>query len=169
MTRYAAGDTAAFETLYARHKDALYRYLARGCGNGGAGAELFQDVWMRVIRARKRYRASSRFRVWLYTVAHNRLVDYYRRQRPGGELPEMAAPEHDQPQAQASRQQAAERVRAALARLPFEQREAILLKEEQDLSVAEIAAVTRVGRETAKSRLRYGLAKLRQELCDDDA
>ena len=169
MRRYATGDTAAFEVLYARHKDPLYRYLVRGCSDRALAGELFQDVWMRVIRARKRYRPKARFSVWLYTIAHNRLVDHYRRDRPSGEMPEMAAPSADQPAALAERSERAARLRAALERLPFEQREAILLKEEQDLTIKEIAAVTGVGAETVKSRLRYALAKLREELPDDRA
>lgn len=169
MRRYAKGDTTAFEVLYARHKDPLYRYLVRGCSDRALAGELFQDVWMRVIRARKRYRPKARFSVWLYTIAHNRLVDHYRRDRPSGEVPEMTAPSADQPAAQAERSERAARLRAALDRLPFEQREAILLKEEQDLTIKEIAAVTGVGAETVKSRLRYALAKLREELPDDRA
>lgn len=169
MRRYAEGEAAAFEALYARHKDPLFRYLLRGCSDRALAAELFQDVWMRLIQSRERYRPSARFTVWLFTLAHNRLVDHYRRTRPGGELPEQVAPAEDEPDARAQHGQAAQRVHAAIARLPFEQREAILLKEERDLGLDEIAAVTGVGRETVKSRLRYALAKLRQELHDDSA
>jgi len=169
MGRYARGDAAAFEILYARHKDALFRYLLRGCNDRASALDLCQDVWTRVIQARERYRPSARFTVWLYTLAHNRLVDHYRRARPRGELPETRAPDRDQPDAHAERSEAARRIHAALERLPFEQREAILLKEERELSLNEIAAVTGVGRETVKSRLRYALARLRQELFDDRA
>src|SRR5699024_1409435 len=168
MQRYARGDTAAFDTLYARHRGPLYRYLLRGCGNRDAAGELFQDVWARLIRARHRYRPRARFTTWLFRMAQNRLIDHSRRQRPRGDMPaDLAAPDHDNPEQRTDRRQAADRLLIAIAALPFEQREAILLKEERDLSLAAIAEVTGVGRETVKSRLRYALAKLREVLPDD--
>ena len=56
MLRYAGGAAAAFDALYGRHRGGVYRYLLRHCGNGGLADELFQDVWMSVIRARETYR-----------------------------------------------------------------------------------------------------------------
>jgi len=165
MQRYVGGDCAAFDVLYTRHRGPLYRYLLRGCGDRDLAGELFQDVWTRVIRSRKRYRKKARFTTWLFTIAHNRLVDHYRRQRPRGEASvEPPAPPSDQPEIRAGQCEAAQRLHAAIADLPFAQREAILLKEERGLSLAEIADVTGVGRETVKSRLRYALAKLREAL-----
>jgi RNA polymerase sigma-70 factor (ECF subfamily) len=79
MTRYAAGDVAAFERLYARHKGSLYRYFARQCGNADAAEELFQEVWLRIVKARERYEPRARFTTFLYQIAHNCLVDHYRK------------------------------------------------------------------------------------------
>ena len=78
MLAYAAGDAAAFDTLYARHKGGVYRYLLRQCRQGGVADELFQDVWMNLIRARASYVPSAKFTTWLYRLAHNRLIDHYR-------------------------------------------------------------------------------------------
>ncbi len=78
MLSYAAGRAAAFDTLYARHKGGVYRYLLRHCGNAGIADELFQDVWMNAIRARDRYAPTAKFTTWLYTLAHHRLVDHWR-------------------------------------------------------------------------------------------
>ena len=168
MQRYARGDAQAFDMLYARHGDALYRYLLRGTNDRDLAAELFQDIWLRLIDARKRYRPDARFATYLFSIAHNRLVDYYRRKRIAPQLvDEPAAPAADAPDLRADRQQQAERLMAAIAALPFEQREAILLKEERDFSLADIARITDVPRETVKSRLRYALAKLREELDDE--
>lgn len=79
MTRYAKGDVAAFETLYSRHKGPLYRYFLRQCGDPEAAAELFQEVWIRVIKARERYEPKARFNTYLYQIGHNCLVDHYRK------------------------------------------------------------------------------------------
>ena len=79
MTRYATGDVAAFETLYRRHKGPLYRYFLRQCGDPEAAAELFQEVWVRIIKARERYEPKARFTTYMYQIGHNCLVDHYRK------------------------------------------------------------------------------------------
>jgi RNA polymerase sigma-70 factor (ECF subfamily) len=79
MSRYAKGEAAAFEMLYGRHKGPLYRYFLRQCGDPEAAAELFQEVWIRLIRARERYEPKLRFTTWLYQTGHNCLVDHYRK------------------------------------------------------------------------------------------
>ena len=170
MLLYARGDLAAFETLYRRHKDALFGYLLRASADREIAAELFQDVWAKLIRARDAYQPSGRFASWLYSLAHNRLMDHFRLKRvPTDSLDaesHLSAPSHQQPERQADAQFAAQRILRALSLLPEEQRTAFLLKEEAGLSLEEIADVMKVGRETVKSRLRYALAKLRLELAD---
>jgi len=176
MLRYAAGDAAAFEQLYARHRGGLFRYITRQCGDRGAAEELYQDVWSGVIEARKRYRIEARFATWLYTLAHNRLIDWYRKSSRvvwvdfGGDEDEpeidIAAQRHWQPEVRTESRQLAQAMLELLAALPPQQREAFLLYEEGGLSVGEIAAATGAGIETAKSRLRYAIAKLRLGLKD---
>lgn len=172
MLRYGQGDTAAFEVLYARHKDPLYRFVLRGVGNAAPAAELAQDVWIRVIEARLRYQPTAKFTTWLYQIAHNRLVDHWRA-RHMAILPvddeiiaSVAAAPPAQPEVQTADADCAKLLLQSLAALPEEQRELILLREEGELSIEEMAQVQGVGRETAKSRLRYALAKLKEALHD---
>ena len=168
MQAYAGGDAAAFETLYRRHKDALYRYLLRGTSSPALASDLFQDVWKNLIQARARYRPDAPFGAWLYKLAHNRMMDHFRMQRPTSEVPEdLPAPEHERPDTTFARRSEAQRLLAALAALPSEQREVIVLREERDLTLEQIAEIQGVGRETVKSRLRYALAKLREVIGDD--
>lgn len=165
MQAYADGDVAAFEALYRRHKDPLYRYFLRHAGSPDHAAELFQDVWQRLIQARSRYRPDAPFGAYLYKLAHNRLMDHFRAQRPTAEVPEdLPAPEHERPDHAAARQAEASRLLRALMGLPAEQREVIVLREEREFTLEQIAEVQGVGRETVKSRLRYALAKLREVL-----
>lgn len=170
MLRYRDGEAAAFEALYARHRGRLFRYLLRNCSDPRASEEMFQDVWLKVIAARARYEPRARFTTWLYTIAHNRLVDHYRR---GASTPEPAEPEalealearaSDGPEARADVERRLARLRELLAELPEVQREAFLLRQEAGLSIEAIAEATGVGAETAKSRLRYAMAKLRAGL-----
>lgn len=167
MLAWAAGDAGAFERLYRRHKDALYRYFVRHITPPDLAGEAFQDVWQKVIQARDRYRPDAPFAAWLYTLAHHRLMDHYRSRRPTEAVPDtLAAPDSASPDTAALQQQQAGRLLVALATLPPEQREIIVLGEEQDLTLEQIAAIQGVGRETVKSRLRYALAKLREVLGD---
>src|ERR1043166_287973 len=79
MLAYGDGDAGAFDTLYARHRGALFRYVLRGVKARAVAEELYQEIWILVIEARKRYAPSARFTTWLYTIAHNRLVDHWRK------------------------------------------------------------------------------------------
>jgi RNA polymerase sigma-70 factor (ECF subfamily) len=169
MLAYRQGDAGAFETLYARHKGPLYRFVLRSVRERGLAEELYQEIWMRVIEARGRYAVQARFTTWLYTIAHNRLADHWRKR--GLKLVELedhdaAAPPADEPESRAQGRQSLQRFAAALAALPEAQREAFLLHEESGLSVADIAAATGVGEQAAKSRVRYALAKLREAMAD---
>lgn len=171
MLAYAAGDAAAFERLYHRHRGKLYRFLARQVyGNGALADELFQDVWQRVISARQGWKPEAAFSTWLYRIAHNRLADHWRALQHRPPAPDDAderterMPDHDTPERQLSEFEERRRLRLALDELPEEQREVILLRLEQDLSLEEIGEITGVGRETVKSRLRYAMDKLRQRL-----
>lgn len=172
MLAYRAGDAAAFDALYARHKGGVFRYLRRQTGNAPVAEELFQDVWMRVIDARARYEPQAKFSTWLYTIAHNRLMDHFRSGKRAAlvsyddedDRPPEPVADTPQPEETLARKQDAARLLAAIDALPAAQREAFVLQQEGDLSVEEIAAATGVNRETAKSRLRYAMAKLRAQL-----
>jgi RNA polymerase sigma factor (sigma-70 family) len=171
MLAYAAGDAASFERLYQRHRGKLYRFLARQLhGNGALADEMFQDVWQRVISARQGWKPDAAFSTWLYRIAHNRLADHWRALQHRPPAPDDAderterMPDHDTPERQLSEFEERRRLQLALDELPEEQREVILLRLEQELSLEEIGEMTGVGRETVKSRLRYAMDKLRQRL-----
>ena len=165
MLRYRDGDVTAFETLYRRHKDPVYRYLLRLSGHNETAEDVFQEVWGKIVKARASYRPTAKFTTFLYRVAHNCFIDHVRRnKRHAGSMslePELHPDTGESPETATERSLARERLEAALADLPEEQRDAFLLYEEGGLSVDQIAAVTGCNRETAKSRLRYAVNKLR--------
>lgn len=165
MLRYRDGDVEAFETLYRRHNDALYRYLLRLCRHRDTAEDLFQEVWGKIIKARARYRPTAKFTTFLYRVAHNCFVDHLRRNRRHANTvdidPDTQAAAGPDADAETERSLARRRLEVALRDLPDEQRDAFLLFEEAHMSLTEIAAVTGVNRETAKSRLRYAVNKLK--------
>jgi RNA polymerase sigma factor (sigma-70 family) len=163
MLAYREGDAGAFDTLYRRHRGALYRFVLRALKQRSAAEELFQEVWIRVIEARSRYSPQARFTTWLYTIAHNLLVDHWRKKGLAlVSLDTQDVPvESANPARQAEGRESLARFLHALESLPAAQREAFLLHEEAGLTVAQIAAATGSNEETAKSRLRYAMGKLK--------
>lgn len=165
MLRYRDGDVAAFEVLYRRHNDALYRYLLRLCRHRDTAEDVFQEAWGKIVKARETYRPTAKFTTFLYRVAHNCFIDHVRRNKRHSakvELEPDSQPDpSDLPETEVERALARRRLDAALRDLPDEQRDVFLLREEAGLSLDEIAAVTDSNRETAKSRLRYAVNKLR--------
>ena len=180
MLAYGSGDFGAFEIIYERHRGALYRYLLRQCGKAEDAQELSQDVWANLIRARERYEVRAKFTTYLFRLAHNRVVDFYRKSANNpistfnvvvlngeGDIDELPASDREQPQQQVEFRRLGEQLLAAIDQLPAVQREAFLLREEAGFTIEQIAEVTGVNQETAKSRLRYAVAKLRVSIKDE--
>jgi RNA polymerase sigma-70 factor, ECF subfamily len=170
MQQFAQGDAGAFDVLYERHRAPLFRFLLRQCGNRAQSEELFQDVWMSLVGARERYRVEAKFTTYLYTMARHRVIDHYRRQgvRSSHEVPDDESAIESAPAADAvldeqlDSRRSVSRLLRLVEDLPSAQREVILLRAEQGLSLEEIAQITSSERETVKSRLRYALEKLKR-------
>jgi RNA polymerase sigma factor (sigma-70 family) len=180
MRAFAQGDGRAFARLYSRHDAALYRFVRRVLGQAHAAHvdEVFQEAWLRVVRSRQQWSPrGARFRTWLFTLAHHCAIDVLR--KSGREVSLDADDEGDEPwqptaalwqgwpsasgsvEDSAFWRAAGARLLDCLEALPPAQRGAFLLHHEDGLSLADLAGVLEVGFETAKSRLRYALAKLR--------
>ena len=179
MLAYREGDAAAFEALYRRWRGRLYRHLLRQCGSAAHADELFQDIWLKIVGARKGYEVAAKFSTWLFRIAHNRLIDHYRAQgraaivslvsydddpADADRVAALPAAAVTQPEVMIERKALAQELVKHIEALPAAQRETFLLSEEGELTLEEIAAATGVNRETAKSRLRYALNKLRAAL-----
>ncbi|MET0334279.1 MAG: sigma-70 family RNA polymerase sigma factor [Rhizobacter sp.] len=184
MRAYAQGDASAFERLYTRHQAGLYRYVRRLLGPPLAAQadEVFQDTWLKVVNARALWEPQgAAFRTWLYTLAHHRVIDIWRRSgrevsvnteddggspwEPEGnaawsQWPAAASPAPHSEEL-AFWRRAGERLLRCLDELPLAQRSAFLLHHEDELPLAEVARALEVGFETAKTRLRYAMSKLR--------
>lgn len=171
MRSYCKGDQRAFDELYARYKQPLYSYMLRNCRAEHIAGELFQDVWLRVISSAKNYTNKGKFRSWVFTLAHNRLVDYYRRaehQYPKDPETESLKGRHEPEQVVMSRE-AMTYLEGVIQALPFDQQQAFYLREENGFCVKEIADIQGITAEAAKSRLRYAYAKLRTAILASDS
>ncbi len=165
MLAYAAGDACAFDLLYERHKGPLYRYFSRQLPEAEAN-DCFQMLWEKLIGNRDRYRPEGAFRSYLFTIAHNVLMDHFRKQGrigPESETEPDELPRDDaNPDSQHERAELKERLHALVLALPNHQREAWLLRQETSFSTADIARVTGTSEEGVKSRLRYAREKLKR-------
>lgn len=176
MLAYAAGDAAAFDVLYARHEAALYRFVRRllGAPLAAQADEVFQEAWLRIVAHRAGFRPQgASWRTWAFTIAHNLAMDRLRvsgrevalDHDEGDEALDWLMARIDQV-APSSEDQAFWRAAGAqllhcLEDLPAPQRAAFLLHHEDGASVEDLAQRLALPFETAKSRLRYALRKLR--------
>ena len=173
MLAYAHGDVRAFDALYQRQRGMLYRFILRSVRDRASADEVFQETWSRLIASSARYKVEAKFSTWLLQIAHNLIVDSFRRARPqaGAEetetvFRELDAPESERPEQVLSEFEQRRRLQLALDALPDEQREAFTLRMEAGLGLEEIASVTGAGHETVKSRLRYAFAKIREKFAE---
>ena len=166
-----AGRPEAFERLVRDYGDRIYRFVKRLAGERPA-EDLTQEVLIRVHRSIGTYRPEGRFESWLFTIANNLCIDHARRRRPEAPLSDLDADLAPERFAAPSRgpleaMEEEERRKAllhAVDRLPFEQRQVFLLREEAGLSFREIAEMTGCPLNTALGRMHYAMEALRKSL-----
>jgi RNA polymerase sigma-70 factor (ECF subfamily) len=170
LSAHIAGDARAFARLYDRYDRPCFQFIRRllGSAHADAAEDLHQETWIAISRNAAAFDpAKASFKAWLFTVARHKVFDHFRRMkvavvagddaalllvRDPGASPLDAVESHD----------LAQRIIAAVEALPLEQRGALIMFAHAGLSLEEVAHATGVAVETAKSRLRYARAKLRQ-------
>lgn len=179
FARFAEGEAEAFGVLLERYRAPIYGFICRQISDSHAGEELTQEVFLRAIARVEQFRGDSRFSTWLYQIARNLAFDHLRRmkvrrhesldapdRRGGSESPRVDRLRSRDPGALEAlmRAELREQLESAIARLPDDQREVFLLRQVDGLAFGEIARVVDASENTVKSRMRYALLKLREEL-----
>lgn len=180
MLRYRDGDLQAFEELYRRHSRGLYLFISWRSPRKDWVDEIVQDSWANLHQARARYQPQAGFRTYLFQIARNRLIDQLRQNNRVSLASELAQNGDDDrspfdalvdaahdtasPDATLEEKQRADKLYAAIRTLPSEQREALVLQQFNGMSLDEISVLVSAPVETVKSRLRYAMKKLRQQL-----
>lgn len=164
IAAYAKGQTDAFECLYLRHKRALFAFLRRQCSSSSIAEELAHDAWLAVINQAAVFKPNAKFKTWLYRIAHNRLVDYWRKHGSVtgilfDEISEQLSLTDDTSTYGLELDELVKKVND----LSHEQTTTLLLKVE-GFSYSEIANITQTKQETVKSRLRYATQHLRMAM-----
>lgn len=179
IEQFVGGRAAAFDALVRRYETVLFGFLTRMVRDEGLADDLFQETFLRVMQALATYTEKGRFRSWLFSVARNLALDALRRRqferrlfpstdRDGDESESdategTAAPELA-PDSAAARAEMSERLDRAIAGLPAEQREVLLLRYNADLTFREIAEITGDSINTVMGRMRYATTALRKKL-----
>lgn len=182
MLRYQEGEVRAFEVLLTRHRRGVYNFIYRFVGSRDRAEDLMQETFLRVIKGAGSYQKQAKFTTWLYTIARNLCVDQSRRQKHrkaasldqpigGGEerdrsLLDVVPGKDMRSDREVINRQLYSTIEQAVAALPDEQREVFLMREFLDMAFKDIADVVGVPENTVKSRMRYALEKLRQELAE---
>ena len=179
MLLYQKGDDHAFEILYWRHYHSVFNFICHFIGDSGNYAEeLLQDVFLKVVKSSKRYQPTAKFTTWLYQIARNGCIDHLRKMKhrrttslsqpidseEGIDIEATIATANPSPEKISSSSEIGVFLKKAIDTLPEEQREVFLMRENLDLSFAEIAELTKCPINTAKSRMRYALEHLRKAL-----
>jgi RNA polymerase sigma-70 factor (ECF subfamily) len=171
MLAFRAGDASAFDALFRRWSAPLLRYLERMLRDAGAAEELVQEVFLRVHRARDRYRPQARFSTWLYRIATNLARNELR--RPRRREPHRSADEPDAPslvadspvpEAVFDARRMGARVERELAALPEKQRAALCLTAVEGLSYAEVAEALEVSEQAVKALVHRARSALAERL-----
>ena len=171
LQSYVKGDYGAFEALYQRYKGSTFRFILRQVESRDTAEDMQQDLWCKVVTSARGFRKESKFNTWLFQMARHILIDKHRHLTVVKQVIELRAEETEgEFKDNSADALLVERQKKALLtclkKLPKAQLESVLLKEETLMTQADIANVTGVGLEAAKSRLRAGYQNLRACLSD---
>jgi len=173
VKQFVEGSQSAFETLLSRHKQKVYAYILVSVRDKALAEDIFQETFIKVIRSLKdgRYFENGKFVSWVIRIAHNLIIDHYRREKQLGTT-NAGSFEWDVFNSNRYSEQTVEQdivyaqilkdVKGLLAFLPEEQREVVMMRHYMDLSFKEIAEITDVSINTALGRMRYALINLRK-------
>lgn len=164
IRRIKQGDEAAFDALVRKHYGNIYAFCCRRCGDPDKAADLTQEVFLRLVSAIPRYSPTGKFSNYLLTIAVNVCNDDYRRKKADSLPLSDVAATSEAPEKEVLRADGEDAVFRALAELPDEQRNTVILRYWHDLKLRDIAKITGVPTATAKSRLRLGMAKMKNIL-----
>ena len=164
VTRAQRGDRGAFSELVARYQDRIYRFLVRLTRSENDALDLAQETFLRAYQGLANWRPDARFTTWLFLIARNLAFDLLRRNKRVEFLPleedDMTADPGPEPDAALETAQRYRMLESALARLPVEHREILLLREIEEMSYEDIAAVLNINTGTVKSRIARARAAL---------
>lgn len=182
VSRFQAGDRAAFTVLVRRHQGPLFHFAFRQLRSAPAAEDVVQEAFVRVVQSAAEFKNEAKFTTWVYTITRNLCIDQLRkgahRRHPSLDeargddgnrtLGELVADRGADVERQAAGSELQEQLTAAVELLPPDQKEVFLMREVANLPFKEIAEITGVPENTVKSRMRYALERLQAALKDHE-
>ena len=168
MRQVRDGEVEQMGVLFERHHFKLFNFFLRLTDNHATSEDLVQDVFLRMLKYRKSYAGESPFVPWMYQIARNAHYDVLRKKKPEqpwgddeSAILEESASQEPSPDMSASQRQEVQLLRQALARLPLEKREVLVLSRIQELKCEEIAKIVRCEPGTVRVRVHRALQELK--------
>ena len=173
---FIGGDAAAFEFLFDKYREKVYRLAFRFVRNKEDALEVTQEVFLRVYQNIEKFKTNSKFFTWLYRITSNRAIDFVRRRKsqPVKEVEQQFLEAHDshlpgrraqeEPSAEVEDRELGEKIEEAIAQLPDKHRTVFVLHAREHLSYKQIAEVVECNIGTVMSRLFYARKKLQEHL-----
>jgi RNA polymerase sigma-70 factor, ECF subfamily len=156
------GETEAFHALFEKHKDMVYSVALRYTGDAAAAQDVAQDVFLKLHASLGQFREQSELVPWLYRITVNRCLDIRKQGRNRVVLPETEiAAKHPDPEESTQTEQTKTILRASLNELPDRERTAIVLRDLEGRSTAEVARILRSSESTVRSQISMGRKKLK--------
>jgi RNA polymerase sigma factor (sigma-70 family) len=166
MTAVRDGDLDQLGLLFERHHKHLYNFFLQQTGNSQSSEDMVQDVFYRMLKYRHTYRAESKFTTWMFSIAHNAKIDYYRSEkhrRKENDIPETLADDEPDPEEISVQMDQQEILMAALNALSDEKREVLVLSRFENMKYEEISEIMGCKVGTIKARVHWALKDLAQE------
>ncbi|MBR1799013.1 MAG: sigma-70 family RNA polymerase sigma factor [Bacteroidales bacterium] len=172
ITRYREGDTSCFEVLLGRYQAKVYGYIFSVVKDKEIADDIFQDTFYKVIVTinSDSYKDENKFIHWVMRIAHNLIVDHYRRNnkmpvvpnRPDNNVVDNLKVQDDNVERTIMKKQTSQNIRRLVKMLPPEQRRVVILRHYGKCEFKDIAARTGVSINTALGRMRYAIINLRR-------
>jgi RNA polymerase sigma factor (sigma-70 family) len=179
IEKFVAGDVSALETLINRHRQKVYSYILMLVRKPQLAEDIFQDTFIKVIQSltKEKYRDNGKFLSWVIRIAHNLIIDHYRKER---QMKTISNDDYESDIFNSKKlaeqnveellvhSQICNDIRNLIEYLPDDQKQVILLRHYAGLSFKEIAEQTNVSINTALGRMRYALINLRKLIAEND-
>lgn len=181
MLAYKQGQTEVFQVLLSRYQKSIYNFVLRFIKNSETADEIFQEVFLRIVKSAQDYEVSAKFSTWLYTVARNCCIDKLRKEKfrnhvsleqkisdenESGTLQDMVSFTLDNAEDVSRVNQLTDYLKEILDELSLDQKEVFVMREFQNLSFDQIAAITKESVNTVKSRMRYALKSIQKKFAE---
>ncbi len=165
IREYKSGNDKAFETLLSRYKLSLFNYILKMVGNKDVAEDVFQDVWIQIIKIFSKYKEQNKFSAFLFKIAHFKSIDYLRKNKRNLQKEEKPLPySRNNMEKDIEKKELVYLLNNAVMNLPAKQKEIFLLRQHTELNFREISKMLNCPLNTVLARMHNAILNLRKIL-----